>query len=272
MAQQAAQDLQRLVVVAARAEQQVIMVEIQQHQATADSTVVAQVQVQHRKQMILFRTTEQVAVFELSGATDVHIQATRHKYNMRIVEILLPKNTRDRDLSPKAVRQIDSLQRRMDSYVDKILDPNTSAAGREFLKSRLRDDYYELKGLLPHIHHIAEAVHKLPLSDEDFDLVKELMGKPIPAAIAPIYISEVINDDELNDQLKALEDSQPGLDVRPIIAEWFNRVMPDQMYRFKDNEDDTTLTKGLLSPIHGYDPHMYKGTNDPITGDAYGRF
>lgn len=191
---------------------------------------------------------------------------------MRVVEILLPKNTRDRDLSPKTIRQIDSLQRRMDSYVDKILDPNTSSAGREFLKSRLRDDYYELKGLLPHIHHIAEAVHKLPLTNEDFELVKELMSKPIPAAVAPIYISEIINDDELNDQLLALEDTKPGQDVRPIIAEWFKRVMPDQMYRFENNKTDKIHREGLLSPIHGYDPHMYKGSNDPITGNAYGRF
>jgi hypothetical protein len=29
--------------------------------------------------------------------------------------------------------------------------------------------------------------------------------------------------------------------------------------------------EGRLSPIHGYDPHMYKGSNDPITGNAYGR-
>lgn len=188
---------------------------------------------------------------------------------MRVVEILLPKNTKDKDLSPKTLRQIDFLQRRMDSYVDKILDPSTSAAGREFLKSRLRDDYYELKDLLPHIHHIAEAVHKLPLTNEDFELLKELMNKPIPAAIAPIYIQEIINDDELNDQLISLESTHPAGDVRPLIAEWINRVMPDQMYRFRG--ESKYDREGLLSPIHGYDAHMYKGSNDPITGNASGR-
>ena len=98
---------------------------------------------------------------------------------MRIVEILLPRNTRDRDLSPLTVRKIDALQSRMDSYVDKIMSPGTSPAGKEFLKSRLRDDYYELKGLLPHIHAVAEAVHKLPLTEDDFELVKKLMERPI---------------------------------------------------------------------------------------------
>lgn len=189
---------------------------------------------------------------------------------MRIVEILLPRNTRDRDLSPQVIRKIDALQNRMDSYVDKIMQPGTSSAGKEFLKSRLRDDYYELKDLLPHIHAVAEAIYKLPLTDKDFDLVKQVMERPIPAAIAPIYISEIIEDDELNDQLLELEDSNPSLDVRPLIVEWFKRVMPDQMHRFVGSDRSENQRKGILSPIHGYDPKMYRGTNDPITGDAYG--
>lgn len=191
---------------------------------------------------------------------------------MRILEILLPKGTSDRSLSPQQARQIDMLQRRMDAYVDKIMDPATSPQGKEFLKSRLRDDYYELRDVLPRTHAVAEAVRKLPLSNDDFDLVKKVMEKPIPAAVAPIYILEIIDDDELNSQLLELEDSKPGLDVRPLIAEWFRRVMPDQMIRFEDQEVDHNQRIGLLSPIHGYDPKMYKGTNEPITGNAYGRF
>lgn len=190
---------------------------------------------------------------------------------MRIVEILLPRGSNDRSLSPQVVRKIDALQQRMDAYVDKIMQPGTSPAGKEFLKSRLRDDYYELKDLLPHIHAVAEAVHKLPITDKDFELVKHLMERPIPAAIAPIYISEIIEDDELNAELDILEDSEPNRDIRPLIVEWFNRVMPDQMHRFVPSDRSENQRKGILSPIHGYDPHMYKGTNDPITGNAYGR-
>lgn len=194
---------------------------------------------------------------------------------MRIVEILLPKGTRDRSLSPQHLQKIDMLQQRMDSYVDKIMDPKTSLQGKEFLKSRLRDDYYELKVLLPHIHQVAEtsvmeAVRKLPLSNEDFDLVKKMMEKPIPAAVAPIYILEFIDDDEFNDQLLELENSNPGLDVRPLIVEWFRRVMPDQMHRFVGSDRSLNQQKGILSPIHGYDPRQYHGTNDPITGNAFG--
>jgi len=190
---------------------------------------------------------------------------------MRIVEILLPRGSNDRSLSPQVVRKIDALQQRMDSYVDKIMSPNTSTAGKEFLKSKLRDDYYELKDLLPHIHAVAEAVHKLPLTDKDFELVKHLMERPIPAAIAPIYISEIIEDDELNAELEILEDSEPNRDIRPLIVEWFNRVMPDQMHRFVGSDKSYNQEKGILSPIHGYDPRQYHGTNDPITGNAYGR-
>jgi len=246
---------------------------------------------------------------------------------MRIIEILL-KQQRDKSISPQQAKNIDAIQKRMDSYVDKICDPKTSVQGKEFLKSRLRDEYYDLKDAIQHFHAVAEnndsnvkyeiyvrstgekvpkrgpyltrsaarnavdkldnayggykygyrpikpineAVHKLPLTNEDFDLVKELMLKPIPAAIAPIYIQEIINDDELNDQLRTLEDSEPGRDVRPFIVEWIKRVMPDQMHRFTDSNQTMSQRLGLLSPIHGYDPHMYHGSNEPITGNAYGR-
>lgn len=248
---------------------------------------------------------------------------------MRIIEILLPKGTSDRSLSPQVIRKINDLQTRMDQYVDKILSPNTSPQGKEFLKSRLRDDYFELRNTIPGMHAVAEnsapqkyevydiktkevvsgpystirrarlardkkdieygaykygvrpkaetksiyeAVHKLPITHKDFELVKELMEKPIPAVIAPIYISEIIDDDDFNGQLYSLEETNPGMDIRPLIVEWLKRVMPDQMYRFIGGLPDSAQKNGVLSPIHGYDSHQYKGTNDPITGDAYGSF
>lgn len=190
---------------------------------------------------------------------------------MRILEILLPKNIRDRDISPKHIEKIDALQKRMDSYVDKILDPKTSLQGKEFLKSRLRDDYHELKNTIARVHHVAEAVHKLPLTDKDFDLVKALMSRPIPAVIAPIYIHEIINDDEFNDMLNEFAEMNPGMDVRPHVADWLNRVMPDQMFRFNNSGQTQKQKLGQTSVIHGYDPEQYHGTNDPITGNAYGR-
>lgn len=117
-----------------------------------------------------------------------------------------------------------------------------------------------------------EAVHKLPLTNEDFELVRTLMSRPIPAVIAPIYIQEIIDDDEFNGMLNEFAEMEPGMDVRPHVVEWMRRVMPDQMYRFNDSAQTEKQKLGQDSVIHGYDPHMYHGSNDPITGDAYGRY
>ncbi len=194
---------------------------------------------------------------------------------MRIIEILLPRGAKDKSLSPRDARRIDMLQKRMDAYVDKIGDPRTSKAGKEFLKSQLRSDYNDLRELISPLHVVvSEAVHKLPLTDKDFELVKQLMEKPIPAIIAPIYISDIIDDDELNDQFRSLEETEPGRDIRPLIAEWIDRVMPDQMYRFGQEVGDEKQKMGLYSPVHGYDPRMYKGGTDTGTAqtgnNAYG--
>lgn len=188
---------------------------------------------------------------------------------MRILEILLPKNTNDRDLAPQTARKIDVLQKRMDGFVDKITDPKTAPQAREFLKTKLRNDYHELKKHISSIHPVSEAVHRVPLSNNDFELLAKLMEKPIPAGIAPIYINDLIDDDEFNQQLECFD---PGMDVRPYIAEWVNRVMPDQMYRFDDNRVDKSDRNGKMSIIHGYDPHQYKGQSMEVTGNnAFGR-
>jgi hypothetical protein len=259
---------------------------------------------------------------------------------MRILEILLPKSLDDHSISPKHIQRIDTLQKRMDAYVDKICDPKTSAQGKEFLKSRLRDDYHELKDTIAHVHKIAEdglppvepikpiesfevvdsrtgkvmgkpynsrsrarsradkldneygayrykvrrvgssfmieatlseAVHKLPLTSEDFDLVQKLMSRPIPAAVAPIYIQEIIDDDEFNSMLNEFAEINPNMDVRPHVVEWIKRVMPDQMYRFDDSAQTLKQRLGQTSVIHGYDPNQYHSSSESMTGNAYGR-
>lgn len=330
---------------------------------------------------------------------------------MKILEILLPKNIKDRDLSPKHAQKIDTLQKRMNGYIDKICKPGTAPAAVEFLKAKLKDDYHELKSVfkevakesviqetekkaydpnsktymgepmptldpdvndyaepfndvndttsidindidrkkiiarymkllnddertgvellfyeglgiedaaekmgmppedfklmvrraLARIRHITqhgkgqlpdprgfadntgtrgefsygwtpgmtpfrmyESVRKLPLSNADFELVKELMSNPIPAVVAPIYIQEIIDDDEFSDMLREFEETKPAMDIRPYIVDWFKRVMPDQMHRFYGGQT-TKQREGIMSPIHGYDPHMYHGSSESIT-------
>ena len=246
----------------------------------------------------------------------------------------------------------------MNGYVDKICDPKTTPQGREFLKSKLRDDYMDFKDAInQHVHKVAEntpglddsyeqdfdasfvkdlmskffnklepkermvlkmkfvddgsisgisrqlgidedtirqildkgmrhlrrlerdyplkeAVHRVPLTTDDFEAVKRLMEKPIPAIVAPIYISEVIEDDAFTDELNSLAETDPGRDVRQLIVDWIDRVMPDQKHRFGQEVGDMDQRKGVFSPLHGYDPHYYKGSTDTgngTSGNAYGR-
>ena len=194
---------------------------------------------------------------------------------MRITEILLTKKGADRSLSSRQHQQAEILKQRIDAYADKIINPATPTRDKDFLKSKMKNDLEELKFLVSENNSksVMEAINKLPLSEQDFGLLKELMNKPIPAIMASVYISDIIDDDALNDQLMYLEDTNPSTDIRPILAEWFKQVMPDQLYRFRDSSS-TSQQRGVLSPIHGYDPHQYKGssfTGTESSGNAYGR-
>ena len=195
--------------------------------------------------------------------------------SMKILEILLPKHFTDKDLSPKHAQYIDSLQKRMSAYAEKIADPKTSPQGREFLKSRLRDDYMDFKDAIRlGVHVVAEAVWKLPLTPEDFELVKKLMEKPIPAVIAEIYIHDVIDDDMLNGEINSLIETDPGRDIRPMLVDWIDRVMPDQKHRFGQPVAPMKQKEGAFSVLHGYDPPVIKGTDtgNGTSGNAYGMF
>jgi hypothetical protein len=116
---------------------------------------------------------------------------------------------------------------------------------------------------------IRESVNRIPLSDKDYEQFKDLMMRPIPAVVARAYIQEIIDDDELSDNLDILSEQQPDRDVRPLIADWFKQIMPDQLYRFLGS--DKNHTDGRYSPLHGYETQAHKGTNDPLTGNAFGR-
>ena len=193
---------------------------------------------------------------------------------MRVLEILLKKGQyRDTDLSTEKLQKIDFLRNRMDSYVDKICDKSTSSAGKEFLKSRLRADLEELKALVPGVDVVAESVNRVPLSEKDFKVFKELFDRPIPAAVARVYTEHVIEDDALTAEFIILEDSEPNRDVRPLIADWFARVMPDQIYRLTDDYPSEQQKLGTMSPIHGYDNRQYSQSRfGNSSGNAYGRF
>jgi hypothetical protein len=118
---------------------------------------------------------------------------------------------------------------------------------------------------------INEAVHRVPLSEDDFDRLKEVLNHYIPATLSEIYLGELIQDDELDSQIMEFEKRDPNADIRPLIVEWIDRVMPDQKHRFYP-EQKFQNRQGNMSVVHGYDPGYFRGTNNPITGNAYGRF
>lgn len=193
---------------------------------------------------------------------------------MRVSELLLKKSELDSGLRDKVTRDRDliSTQQRLNRCLDILLDPSKSNIDREKLIVQIRDDFKKLKELRQTYGKITEAVHKLPITDQDFELLKSLMEHPIPAAVHSVYIGELIDDDELNDELRIIEEKTPSLDIRPIVVEWVKRVMPDQMYRFRPDDDGKIKKDGMFSPIHGYDPHVYRGSSTELTGNAYGKF
>ena len=87
---------------------------------------------------------------------------------------------------------------------------------------------------------------------------------------------DIINDDEFNAVIDSLEDTDPNRDIRPLVIEWIKRVMPDQLFRFDDSYGKSIEQKrGLLSPVHGYDPKTFSKGGTTGTGgadNAYGRY
>lgn len=192
---------------------------------------------------------------------------------MRLTELILPKSSSRKDLHADKVSRIDFLKNRILSYADKLNSPLTTPVQADFLKKKIEDDKAELEVCLDEIRQadnpIKESINTLPLVDEDFDKLKKLMENPIPVVVAKIYTQDIIDDDELTDQFCSLEQSDPGFDARELIADWIKRVMPDQLYRFRD---ETGNTDGNLSPIHGYDTGSYRSDGSLLNGNAVGRF
>ena len=107
----------------------------------------------------------------------------------------------------------------------------------------------KISELLPTV--IKESVNVVPLTDSDFDKIKSIMDSPIPASLATIYLQDVIQDDDLDSIFQSVADKDPIADVRSHVAQWVNRVMPDQMYRFGGDAITPDIKSGIRSPIHG---------------------
>lgn len=102
---------------------------------------------------------------------------------------------------------------------------------------------------------LSESVHTVPLTEDQFDELKERMSSPIPAELATIVLSDLLESDDLSDELFAIAEKNPNHDVRPVVANWLKLNMPSEMHRFNGQKDNEYLTYGLYSTLHGYTPN-----------------
>jgi hypothetical protein len=192
---------------------------------------------------------------------------------MRIIEILLKKSNKNTDMISNQVKKdIDLLKKEIKHYADLLKDPKTTPRGAEYLKTQIKDKYEQIRNLGPKVDIISEAVTKLPITNDDFDSLKKIMENPIPATLALAYICDIIEDDELTSQILSIEGTHPNRDVRPLIAGWIDRVMPDQKYRFTGEPRHLGPREGQVSVIHGYDPKSFRSEPKVVDGNAFGRF
>jgi hypothetical protein len=190
---------------------------------------------------------------------------------MKVSEVILPKQAPSDNLHARRQRRIDMLKDRIQTYAERLYAPNTSRRYADFLKSKILSDGKELEKLSEkQTTGLTEAVHRLPLTEADFDNLKTVMSRPVPVIVAHIYLQDLIDDDELSGQLGSLEQTDPAADARDLIADWVKRVMPDQLYRFQDQSRESE--NGEISPVHGYDSCMYRGTVNTMNGKHYNRF
>ena len=188
---------------------------------------------------------------------------------MKIGEILLPRNLKDRSLNSGPLSRANLLKKVAQRYSG-LLKKATNLNDRSFYSLALKHTLDEIKVI--ENTTVTEATHRIPITDKDFDHFRETLSKPIPAAVADIYLQDLIEDDELMAELAILADTEPSRDVRPIAILWFKQTLPDQIERLMQKEYHPNPKTGMLSPIHGLDPHEYKSESNPITGNAFGKF
>jgi len=107
---------------------------------------------------------------------------------------------------------------------------------------------------LTHKRNISEAVQKIPLTDDQFDELRERLQRPIPAEVAAMILHDVLETSDLTEEYTSMAILTPNKDVRPVVAQWLELNMPDQMHRFNGQPRDTSIVHGALSPLHGYPP------------------
>ena len=68
--------------------------------------------------------------------------------------------------------------------------------------------------------NITEGTWVIPKTNTQLEQLRQVLSKPIPASDAGTIIYHIIGDDDLFDELDALNEIDPTMDVRPTIIEW----------------------------------------------------
>lgn len=100
---------------------------------------------------------------------------------------------------------------------------------------------------------LVESVHVTPVTDKQFDELKDRLSRPIPAEIANVVLDKILESDDLTDEFRAIAKNKPTYDVRTVVVNWIKTNMPSDMYRFADGSDDPQLKQGTYSTL-GYRP------------------
>jgi hypothetical protein len=191
---------------------------------------------------------------------------------MRITEILLPKNSKDKSLDSKeSKKKLDMLKQDVMTYTDKLSSPDLKSKDKSLLKKKLEQAKEEIKELSEKLK-ISESIHTIPLTDKQFDELKERLNHSIPAEIAQVLLGDVLETDDLRDEFIAAAKNNPNYDVRPLVVNWLELNMPDQMYRFTGKRDEDYLIQGTYSTIHGYPVPGGKSQGLGDTTNVLGRY
>jgi hypothetical protein len=167
---------------------------------------------------------------------------------MRLAEIL----------SRKGVSALSEEEEKFEIYDHKtnetVSGPYASRKKATQIADRKDLQYGAVRYGVRRVKTINEAVNKIPLTEEDFERVKEIFKRPIPAIVGNIVLEDIIEDDEFNQTISMLSEFEPDRDIRPLIAEWLERVMPQEMHHFTGASWTVKDKAGVMSPLHGYDP------------------
>lgn len=163
---------------------------------------------------------------------------------MKIEEILIDKSSKKH--TTDMLGKVD--QRYIDMIFKKVDDLKDSGMSNGDILIQIKKDHGTLGQKIAKMHScLCEATHKLPQTKKEFEYLKSLFEKPLPAGIAISAIRKVIQDDSLEDVIGHIEES---IDIRDLLAHWIKTNFPALIKR----RDNTIDDEGLYSVLHGYAP------------------